>query len=74
MKNLKDVECHDMPRVSNILLNYYAVLYKLARYYYDREQAQEVTDIVDFMQRNMRVKTLPGVEKIIESIENYGKK
>ncbi|MCH8070215.1 MAG: hypothetical protein IID16_13260, partial [Candidatus Marinimicrobia bacterium] len=71
IKNLRDVDYHNMPRVSNILLNYYSVIVKLANYYSKRNQPKKVEEIVDFMKRNMKIKALPKAEKIIESVEDY---
>lgn len=71
IKNLRDVDSHNMPRVSNILLNYYSVIVKLANYYSKRNQPKKVEEIVDFMKRNMKIKALPKAEKIIESVEDY---
>lgn len=70
-KNLSDVEYHNMPRVSNILLNYYQVLYKLAQYYHQNNQNQKIRDIVSFIKTNMTINALPNKEKIITSIENF---
>lgn len=69
IRNLSDVNYHNMPRVSNILLNYHVALSSLARYYYERKQTQKVLKIVDFMQKHMKIKVLPVAENIIGSIE-----
>jgi len=69
IKNLRDVEDHDMPRVSNILLNYYSVIFKLANYYSKQNQTEKVEEILDFLKRNMKIKALQA-EKTIEYIED----
>ncbi|NIR49442.1 hypothetical protein GWO43_13105 [candidate division KSB1 bacterium] len=73
IKNLRDIDDHNMPRVSNILLNYYSVILKLADYYSKRNQTKELERLADFMKRNMRVKALPKAEHVMESIEDYPK-
>lgn len=73
IKDFKDVNLHNMPRVSNILLNYYAVLFKLATYYKDQNQSIKINKIVNYIKKNMMTNILPQGEKIIKTISELSK-
>ncbi len=63
IQNFKDIEKHNMPRASNILANYYGVLYKLAIYYYEDNQKDKIIEIADFIESNL-----------LTDVFTYGKK
>ncbi|MFQ5709857.1 MAG: tetratricopeptide repeat protein [bacterium] len=74
VKDFKDVHLHNMPRVSNILFNYYAVLSRLAAYYKEQNQSLKISELVDYMKKNLLTDTLPKGEKIIKTMGQLSKK
>jgi hypothetical protein len=68
-KYFNDVGMHNMPRVSNILMNYYVVLYKLALYYKEQNQTDRVKEILEYTNKNLATDIFPQSKNIIKGIE-----
>jgi len=73
IQNFMDVEKHDMPRASNVISNYYGILYKLAIYYKENDQLQKVSEIADFIERNLLTNVFPHGNKCVAEIRKLTK-
>lgn len=69
-KDFKDVEKHNMPRVSRELGNYYSILYQLARKYNEEGNVQKLDEIVNFIENNLQTDVLPVGEKVVKNIRD----
>ncbi|MGD8777447.1 MAG: hypothetical protein PVH88_00615 [Ignavibacteria bacterium] len=69
IKYFNDVSKHNMPRVSNILLNYHIVLYKLALYYKEQNQPDRIIKLIEYMKKNLLTDILPRGKNIIKGME-----
>lgn len=57
-KDLKDVEVHNMPRVSYILLNYHYQICILANYYFLNGDIEQIKEIYDFINKYLIITNL----------------
>jgi len=69
IKYFKDVINHNMPRVSNVLINYYVVLYKLALYYKEQNQTDRIIKLIEYAKKNLLTDIFPQSKNIIDDIE-----
>lgn len=74
IKNFSDVDKHDMPRASNILNNYYAVLYRLAALYKEQNQLQKINEIGKYINENLLSDIFPSGKNILKLIEELSSK
>ncbi|MHB8854503.1 MAG: tetratricopeptide repeat protein [Ignavibacteriaceae bacterium] len=68
IKNFKDVDKHNMPRVSYTLNNYKNVLIQLALFYRGKKQFEKINEIANYMKENLTAESLPAGEKYIQVI------
>lgn len=68
-KFFNDVNKHNMPRVSNILINYYVVLYKLALYYKEQNQTDRITKITEYAKKYLATDIFPQSNNIIKEMD-----
>ncbi len=69
VKDFNDVNIHNMPRVSRILANYSASLYRLASSFKKSNQQEEIRVIIDFIKQNLISKSIPSSQAIIKDLE-----
>ncbi len=72
IKDFYDVKSHDMPRVSNILLNYYVVLYRLAAHYKEQNQKGKIKKIVIYIKKYLSPDIFPGGRELMKRIVEIG--
>ena len=51
--NFHSIETSDMPRVSRVMRNYYVALIELADYYFNKNQYNEIGEIIEFIETNL---------------------
>lgn len=66
LKDFKDVDRHDMPRVSGILYNYYGVLYRLAIYFKGTGQAGRIKQLESYVKKYLITDTLKNGNTLLE--------
>ncbi len=73
IKKLKEIEKHNMPRVSNIVSNYYNVLYFLADFYKAHNQIEKIKHLSSYIKKYMITDSLEYGKKILPIIEGLSK-
>ena len=73
VKDFADVQLHDMPRVSNILFNYYIALYRLAMHYKEQNQLAKVEKIADYMKTHFSEDIFPRGRGLMQKMGELAK-
>ncbi|MFH1528885.1 MAG: hypothetical protein ABIG69_19960 [Bacteroidota bacterium] len=68
IRNFVDVNKHNMPRASNILNNYYSVLYRLAMFYKEQNQLLKINDVEKYIKENLSSDIFPNSKQILDLI------
>jgi hypothetical protein len=62
-----------MPRASNMLGNYYWVLYNLADYYKSKNQLDKIRQLENYIKEYLNTDTLQYGNKILQMIDKLAK-
>ncbi len=73
IKDFKEVNKHNMPRASNMLGNYYWVLYNLADYYKSKNQLDKIRQLENYIKEYLNTDTLQYGNKILQMIDKLAK-